>query len=923
MSTISLKQKKEWSNTDLVLQTPRGVKYFPREKEKMDSEYIVVEGPGNYHCGYSLSAEEGYLSYKRYHFPNVWRVADWNTAIANKQAVLSHSSVIGYFREFLTDSEIRFYPSNSFIVLFQGHKDDILKNIVLDNITKDEIKEDIITITPVDWQNCSLYAKNHFLYLQSEEDVQKHLQTLKSSEASKFANMFFSRADSDLCLRVIQNPNAYETIKWSWRSKTQLDEILKTYDHKYKCNYAAKKCGSDLQMAFDIPFYISASDAPTTAAINKADTAEKLIAPVKEEWEHADSKTMYWYRCEDYICVIAPGTQSRSGYGYDNQEKKFLAYNVKTKKRLYGVKDHRGAWTFPIPSSKYINEAMATALDKDTATSGSGYYSHDKRGATSSVIKGGLTVRELFEGTNVAWFLDHAEDDKVYFQNVSLYDHSSAECKYNTTPTKQLFRTDYIDTLAIIMLCTTGTPLLEQLLKSSLFNLYFTGIEDLMEDGYCFITKTKYEKRSYHYPASSFVYDEKGKNLKQMFGVSLNFLRSLDKAKEIQKIEEDTPYSSTAKTGISYKRPHLNLGNIKSVFGDAINSLDQKTIDLLLTIANEEQVRKNVIKEKSSRYLPIYSDGMWTQAKALFETLPDCNIKQKLTYLQKYQPTLNLFADYMRMRKTVQNIQALTPEMPWIFSEKIYPTKIGCAKKFIPYTESERRKCESGTRGYYYRKTSLPAVHPQVEYYNQKYFIDYYSKDWSPNVTECLDDEGNHIGVILTLNTAAHLDYLHDQITFWFDFYKDANQNKLFMNAVKRVKGLEWTDKTSGLEIVAPTCVEDLQQEGTELSHCVSSFVQPIIDGSTNVVFIRRSDMKETPYYTVEVVNGEIRQVHCYRNGGLNEAEQKRAFINSGSPVYNKIFDIVGFLKRWAHNSGGAISEKSIKGSYGTLAAAH
>ena len=80
--------------------------------------------------------------------------------------------------------------------------------------------------------------------------------------------------------------------------------------------------------------------------------------------------------------------------------------------------------------------------------------------------------------------------------------------------------------------------------------------------------------------------------------------------------------------------------------------------------------------------------------------------------------------------------------------------------------------------------------------------------------------------------------------------------------------------------------------------------------------------MKETPYYTVEVVNGEVRQVHCYRNGGLDEAEQKRAFISSGSPVYNKIFDIVGFLKRWAHNSGGAISEKSIKGSYGAMVAA-
>lgn len=922
MSTISLKQKKEWANTDLVLLTPRGVKYYPREKEKI-GDHIVVEGPGNYHCGYSFSAEEGYLSYKRYFLPRAWKVADWKKVIANNKAVLSYSSVMGgYYQEFITDSEIRIYPDCKFIVLLQGHKDKILEHVVLDNINKEEITEDIITVTPIDWQKTSFYTSNHYIYLESEEDIQKNLHTLRATDASKFANTFFSRADSDLNKKIIENPNAYGTLYWNWYSDHQVQRILKPEEHKYKCTYMAKKTGSSLQMAFDIPFYISAPDAPAAAAANKEERAEMLIEPVREEWEHGDPKKMYWYRHEDYVCVIAPGTISRSGYGYDSEEKKLLAYNVKTKKRLYGVKDRRGTWTFPIPSSKYINEAMATVLDKDAATSGSGYYSRGTRGATSSVIKGTLTVRELFDGTNVAWFLDHAEDDKVYFQNVSIYDYSEEECKYNTTPTKQLFRKDYIDTLAIIMLCTTGTPLLEQFLKSSLFNLYFTGIEDLMGDRCCFITKTKYEKNSY-INSTSFVYDEKGKNLKQMFGVPMNFLRLLDKAKEIQKHTETSTRYDKEKTITVYERPNFNLGQLKNTFGDSFNSLDQTTMELILTISNEEQVKKTVAAEKSSRYLAMYNSALWAEAKTVFDILPDCNIRQKLLWLQKYQPTLHIFSDYLRMRKTVQDIQKLTPEMPWIFSDRMYPIKIGPAKKFIPYTESERRKCEASRRGYYYSSKRTSAdVHPQVEYYNQKYFLDYYSTSWSPNVIECFDEDGNHSGVVLTLNPAAHLDYLHEQITFWFNFYKDAKQNKLFQEAVKRVKSLEWADKTSGLEIVAPTCVEDLQQEGIELSHCVSSFVQPIIDGSTNVVFVRRSDMKSTPYYTVEVVKGAIRQVHCYRNGGLDEAEQKRAFANSGSPVYDKIFDIVGFLKRWARNSEGAINENSVKGSYSAMVAA-
>lgn len=926
MSTISLNQKKEWANTDLVLMTPRGVKYYPREKEKMGN-YVIVEGPGNYHGGYSLSAEEGYLSYKRYFIPRAWSVAEWKRNILDNKAKIFYSTIlIGYRSEYLMDAEIRFYPDCKFIILLQGRKDEILEDITLDNISKEEISEDIITITPVNWDKSLLWRGNHFVYLKSEEDIQKNLQRLKATDASKFANAFFSKADSDLNKRIIKNPNAYGTLYWNEYSDQQVKKIFKPEEHKHKCTYAEKKTGSSLQMAFDIPFYISAPEAPAKAAINKSERAEMLIEPVKEQWEHGDPNKMYWYRYDDYVCVIAPaGSESRSSYGYDSGERKLVAYNIKTKKRFYAVKDRRDVWTFPIPSSKYINEAMPTVVDSTASSTRSGYYGRSTRGATSSVILGGLTVRELFDGTNVAWFLDHAEDDKVYFQNVSVYEYTGADYKYNIIPTKQLFRENYIDALAIIMLCTTGIPLLEQLLKSSLFNLYFTGIEDLIGDRSTFITKTKYDSYTY---SSSFVYDEKGKNLKQMFGVPMNFLRALDKAKEIKKYTEISTRSGDAgTTTITYKRPDLDLGNLKSTFGDSFNSLDQKTIELLLTIADKDQVRETVTREKSCHYIQSYGNSLWSEAQTLFEALPDCNIKQKILWLQKYQPTLHIFGDYLRMRKTIKDIQEVSPEMPWIFSEKMYPIKINAAKKFIPYTESERNKCERECRGSYgrlyrrYRKEGSE-VHPQVEYYNQKYFTDYYSTSWSPNVTECFDEEGNHSGVVLTLNPAAHLDYLHEQITFWFNFYKDAKQSKLFQEAVKRVKGLEWADKTSGLEIVAPTCVEDLQQEGMELSHCVSSFVQPIIDGSTNVVFVRRSDMKSTPYYTVEVVKGAIRQVHCYRNGGLNEAEQKRAFIDSGSPVYNKIFDIVGFLKRWARNSGGTINESSVKGSYGAMVAA-
>lgn len=919
MSTISLKQIEEFEGMDLVLETKRGVKYWDKSKGTLD-KYIKFYGPMNFNCAYSISNELGYLSYKRYLPPCIRTVKEWQDLIAEHKAVLQQSCIGGRIAQrFITDSEIRFYPDFKYIILFQGKKDVILQYITLDNISREDIDEDIVTITPVDWTRTYLGSTinpNHFIYLKSEADITNHLQTLEATKASAFANAFFSKADSDLLQGYIKNGNAYDNVPWGYRTSNRVDDTLQIFSHKYKDNYAAKKLDNYIRNAFYIPFYISAPDAPATAALSKAEKAEMLITPVRREWEFGDSKTMYWYRYNDYVCVIAPGTQSRSGYGYDSGEKKLVAYNVKTKKRLYGVKSRgSGEWCFPIPSSKYISEAMATVLDPYTKDPSSGYGS--RRGATSSVIKGGLSVRELFEGTNVAWFLDYAEDDKVYYQNVTLYSsvYTSENCKYNLIPTKQLFRKDYIDTLAILMLCTTGTPLLEQFLKSKLFNLYFVGIQDLMVDGSTFVTKTKKDKKSWNYN-NSLVYDEKGKNLKQMFGLSMNFLRLLDKAKEIKKIvrRKNNYGHDLGITETVYDRDYLILGDLKETFGDTINNLDQNTLEMVLSIAKPSDTYR-------------YNTNLWSYAKQLFDVLPDCNIKQKLSWLQKYVPSINIFADYLRMRESVKTIQEMTPEVSGIFSERMYPIKIGAAKKFIPYTESEKTRCEREQHNRYYAPSALREVyekrHPQVNYYNSKYFVEYASPELSPNVVECFDEAGNHSGVLLILDPAKHLSYLHDQLSFWFNFYRDASKNKLFKKAVERVKGLEWVDKTSGLEIVAPTGVEDLQREGTELSHCVSSFVQPIIDGTTNVVFIRRSDMKDIPYYTVEVAGGQIRQVHCYRNGGLDAEAQRSAFANSGSPVYNKNFDIIGFLKRWARHSEGRVSEDSIKGAYGIMCAAH
>ncbi len=71
--------------------------------------------------------------------------------------------------------------------------------------------------------------------------------------------------------------------------------------------------------------------------------------------------------------------------------------------------------------------------------------------------------------------------------------------------------------------------------------------------------------------------------------------------------------------------------------------------------------------------------------------------------------------------------------------------------------------------------------------------------------------------------------------------------------------------------VVAPNGAADLVVEGNELRHCVKSYIQKIIDGYTNVMFIRKKNEPDKPFFTVEISNdGQIEQVHGFANCNAN-----------------------------------------------------
>lgn len=173
----------------------------------------------------------------------------------------------------------------------------------------------------------------------------------------------------------------------------------------------------------------------------------------------------------------------------------------------------------------------------------------------------------------------------------------------------------------------------------------------------------------------------------------------------------------------------------------------------------------------------------------------------------------------------------------------------------------------------------------------------------------------------LDMDPAHHLLFLESELTKIFNLYEDKVKNEAFKHSIERLKAYEFSD--GQLSIVAPTQASDLTTEGAVLHHCVGSFIDAVANNKENVVFIRRNDLLNEPYYTMAISpSGNIEQVHCAYNGDLTAEGQEQAYKTTQREVYNQKFDLIKFLKQWISamkQKGVTINPSTVHENYARL----
>jgi len=905
----------DWRKEDVALLTVSGILHHRVPKDELSKHYIIAS-QGWYNQFYTVNIIKptdsiDYISIKSYHACKTYRVGDFketngkNIASFNFHDYWYTNESDNKCTQNDVDCELRIYPDGKAVVLHEIlNPNEDGKNQQLYFIYLDQ--EGIMRFHTYFGTNQASNLKSleylkrsgKIIELKSEQDVFNNRKNVTNKLASWIINDFIYCGDFvDEEHRQTQFKNAYDRYGWS----QQLSEDIKTFfrwndrNHTIKDKFEKEYHNSSIDNISRLMSFCKLINT-TTQATNetKQDKANQLASYIPE-WSNGDEpenkNKIFWTRHDDDIICFYNADR------HGSRIKRLFSYNVKTKTRLYGEL-YNMTWSFPIPGLGYI-------LDNIWPGS-SGGRPNIAENRPEIVIKNNLSVRQLFDGTNIAWILDNASDLLVeaegeYGQSwsdqqpVSLQDHINEK---------------RISSLAIAILSTTGVKVLEQLLKAKLFNMYFYMLTELMfktgnRDSYDFydLDKKRSYESDYDKKGAAFLYSGKKNNLKEMFNLPISVLRIIDKtmiiaSRPAQKYEYQTR-SYVQYT--QYKRQVPTLNGINRVLGvdmDAIKKLDPETIELAL---------KTSLRAPSRYYSSTYWDTVGTE---LIQNFPNTSPKQIIKYLSEIGGDIQEYKDYLRMRLQMKQMQEVRPDIN-IFTESKYPIKPTTGKKFIPYLEGITNRFQMWRHEIFTTRTF-------IESYKKRYQSLVDSGDFE--VIYDKNDPTELLGIALKLDTASMLKYLHDELSYWVTFYQDSTKNALFVKAIDRVKDLEYIDEETGLCIIAPDGINDMKKEGTTLSHCVASYTDAIIDGKENIMFIRRIDMPQDPFFTLEILNdGKIRQVHCYRNGDLTEEGQKAAYINSQMPVYNKVFDIVKFLQNWCKANKGKVDKQTIVPRYGAL----
>jgi hypothetical protein len=133
------------------------------------------------------------------------------------------------------------------------------------------------------------------------------------------------------------------------------------------------------------------------------------------------------------------------------------------------------------------------------------------------------------------------------------------------------------------------------------------------------------------------------------------------------------------------------------------------------------------------------------------------------------------------------------------------------------------------------------------------------------------------------IKSVSELHNVHDEVRIIFNNMQNSaeikRQQELFEKRKDSFEKFRYEEEGKEYVVIPPSSAMDIADEGISLHHCVKSYIDSVIAGDTNILFIRKADEAWKPFYTLEVKDKAVRQCHGMCNRDVSEVEGLSEFL--------------------------------------------
>ena len=757
-----------------------------------------------------------------------------------------------------------------------------------------------------------------------DEIIPQHLSKKVAKEAYGFA---ISSGQEATLLYQPDNKNYAHEIdalpkEWSSFFPTLKDDRLRAATKMADENLCDHRLYKDSLGLLEEPLYpsilfanVGLSDSYLTRKKTSADDMEEIWKKYFDQ--SLGACNLSFNRVDDIISVSYAGSKDCWGAAY------LFIYDVKKHiKKMY--KRYRDGEVSPMMMTEN-NISNFTDMVHWVNPNGRNYYIDsviyircpdnklDLRGTLCEWLLNANANNSLpnKEGTMKAWIYSSTDyENNVYVHRGLTLSNWLNSCNMEGVVVKQTNPQWFRGLLEILF---REKQITEQFAKCGLWNLF---VMCLTQPDWIVNSTTVAAKDG----SGCLTFNPKAKSLTNAFNLRMDQLRIVN---NLSKFETDSNYR--------YNITRIDLNSAIRVLGmtpSELKALDLRTFERVVAFSRSSNERNDYWSSQASIASRLNSHWGSDTIRSLIKEMN--GLSSKLNFIEKIfmgsdklktnRNIVDTAEDYFNMRRQLKELierEADVLHRPDAIVDlarfdKTWPLIPGSSSVFIRY----ERDCLLER----YRYGGENRAHSQME------FIDFYTNRYGDEETDRVkfvysEEDHRLLGARIQLNAAEAIVYLHDEISIEFGIRQDNTNAELFAKECEKAKELEYTSIKYGLRIIAPVKPGELRHEGSVLHHCVGSYIDSVARGKEKILFIRRNDMPDDSYFTLDIMpDGTIRQVHCYCNGDPTEEGIRRAYERSNYPVYAETKDIIGFLLEWASKKSG-VKASSIRSQFGRLCA--